>query len=245
MNVILPQATSGQIGLCGRSGTGAHPVLWLLHGRSDDHTIWMRRTSIERYVSELGIAVVMPAANVSFYHNMADGAAYGDFFEEELPRVARSFFPLSDQREDNFIAGLSMGGYGAMRVALEHPERYAFAASLSGALDAVAFGRSTDPGRVAWMKLVFGDRYDQLEGTRADLFALLKAAQAKGVDLPELFACCGGEDFLLEHSRGFARTCGELGLDLEYLENEGSHEWGYWDRMIQDVLKRLPLKPQN
>src|SRR5690606_7723267 len=110
-------------------GEGRHKTLWLLHGRSDDHTIWLRRTSIERYVAPLGLAVVMPNANLSFYNNMAWGARYGDFFENELPELARSFFPLSARREDNFIAGLSMGGYGAMRLALANPGRYAAAAS--------------------------------------------------------------------------------------------------------------------
>ncbi len=235
MNVILPQVIGG------RPGRGRHPVLWLLHGRSDDHTTWMRRSSIERYVAELGLAVVMPEANVSFYHNMADGAAYGTFIEEELPEVARSFFPLSDKREDNFIAGLSMGGYGAMRIALEHPDRFAAAASLSGALDVAAFGRDEDSVRVEWMRQVFGERFDQLEGSRADLSVLLASARSSGARLPELFACCGREDFLIEHSRKFAAQCGALKIPLNYIENEGSHEWGYWDRMIQEVLQWLPL----
>ena len=90
MNVILPQATRSQIGMEGAVGQGRHKTLWLLHGRSDDHTIWMRRTSIERYVASLGLAVIMPQANLSFYNNIIGGARYGDFFENELPELARS-----------------------------------------------------------------------------------------------------------------------------------------------------------
>ncbi len=241
MNVILPQRARGQIGLKGAVGEGAHPVLWLLHGRSDDHTIWMRRTSIERYVSELGLAVVMPAANVSFYQNVYNGMAYSDFIEEELPEIARGFFPLSDKREDNFVAGLSMGGYGAMKMALNSPSRYAAAASLSGALDVAGFSESEDPDRVEWMRQIFGDEHLDLAGSPADLMALLEKAKDSGVDLPKLFACCGREDFLLDHSRRFAAKARDLEIGLEYVENEGAHEWGYWDTMIQSVLNWLPL----
>lgn len=242
MHVILPQKTRSQIGLEGKVGEGKFPVLWLLHGRSDDHTIWMRRTSIERYVAPLGIAVVMPFANVSFYHNMADGAAYEDFIEEELPEVARSFFPLSDKREDNFVAGLSMGGYGAMKAALNHPERYAAAASLSGALDAVAFLNDPEPARIRWMQQIFGEGYQDIAGGHGDLLAKMEQLKVKDVDLPKLWACCGAQDFLLEQNHTFVAKAKELGIPLDYIENEGTHEWGYWDRMIQDVLQWLPIE---
>ena len=135
MNVILPQKVNMQIGMKGVAGEGKHPTLFLLHGLSDDHTIWMRRTSIERYVAPLGLAVVMPNVHRSFYTDMAMGGKYWTFVSEELPRVARSLFHLSDKREDNFVAGLSMGGYGAMKMGLRKPEMFAAAASLSGVMD--------------------------------------------------------------------------------------------------------------
>ena len=114
-NVILPQAAV-------EKGEKL-PVLCLLHGLSDDHTNWQRRTSIERYADPLGLAVVMPAVNRSFYANMAHGPRYWDFICEELPQLCAIFFPLSDKRADTFVAGLSMGGYGAFKVALSHPNR--------------------------------------------------------------------------------------------------------------------------
>ncbi|MBK1857685.1 esterase family protein [Cerasicoccus arenae] len=241
INVILPQATRSQIGMDGVASRGRHKTLWLLHGLSDDHTIWGRRTSIERYVAELGIAVVMPAANVSFYSNMAGGARYGEFFEEELPALARSFFPLSEKREDNFIAGLSMGGYGAMRLALTRPDLYCAAVSLSGVLDVAAFRESTDTSRQAIMRRVFGDQASELAGSKSDVLSLLETASRSVAGLPQLYACCGQQDFLLEHSRAFVAKCRELNAPLHYVENDGEHEWGYWDMMIQDALKWLPL----
>src|SRR5687768_14990413 len=116
MTVILPQATTRQIGMNGAVRADAHATLYLLHGMSDDHTMWVRRTSIERYVTPLGLAVVMPAVHRSFYTDMAHGANYWTFISEELPLLARSFFPLATRREANFVAGLSMGGYGAFKL---------------------------------------------------------------------------------------------------------------------------------
>ncbi|MFD0818010.1 alpha/beta hydrolase, partial [Micromonospora zhanjiangensis] len=135
MTVLLPQRTATQIGMSGATRDGDPPVLYLLHGLSDDDTIWLRRTSIERYVAPLGLAVVMPQVARSFYTDEANGNRYWTFLSEELPELCRSFFRLSDRREDTFVAGLSMGGYGALRWALRAPHRFAAAASLSGALD--------------------------------------------------------------------------------------------------------------
>ena len=135
MCVILPQDTTNQIGMEGSHKRQRYPTLYLLHGYSDDYTIWQRRTSIERYVASLGIAVVMPNAGKSYYTDMKKGDKYFTFISQEVPELARSFFPLSEKREDNFIAGLSMGGYGAFKVALTYPERFCAAASLSGSLD--------------------------------------------------------------------------------------------------------------
>ena len=129
MDAILPQETESQIGMVGVAARAEHPTLYLLHGLSDDHTIWQRRTSIERYVAPLGLAVMMPAVHRSFYTDMARGYRYWTFVSEELPRLARSFFHLSASRDDNFVAGLSMGGYGAFKLALRCPEKFAAAAS--------------------------------------------------------------------------------------------------------------------
>ncbi len=175
MHVILPQQTHTQIGMQNVTGTGLHPTLYLLHGLSDDDSIWLRRTSIERYVADLGIAVVMPQVHRSFYTDMAEGGRYWTFISEELPTLARSFFPLSHQREDNFVAGLSMGGYGAFKLALRKPEQYAAAASLSGALDMVAHLNNTGGSALqqAEMKRIFGS---QIAGQRMICFICCKRA---------------------------------------------------------------------
>ena len=124
-DVILPQRATRQIGMAAAARGDKHPVLWLLHGASDDQTIWQRRTSIERYAAPLGLAVVMPAVSLSSYADMAHGGKYYTYIAKELPEIMRSMFPLSEKREDNFIAGLSMGGHGCMKIGLANPENYA------------------------------------------------------------------------------------------------------------------------
>jgi putative tributyrin esterase len=245
MNVILPQATQAQIGMKGKVRGKKHPVLWLLHGMSDDYTIWARRTSIERYAAEMGLAVIMPSVNLSWYQDMASGPAYGTFLREELPAIAQSFFPLSAARRDNFVAGLSMGGYGAFLLALSQPGRFAAAASLSGALDAAAIAAKRvklDTHSHHVFHSAFGD-IRKIPGSSADLFALAKKRIRAGAKLPALYACCGTADHLLSDNRAFVAHAKKIGLPLDYEEHVGpGHSWDYWDRQIQRVLEWLPLR---
>jgi len=242
MTVILPQNTTSQIGMENKLRGEKHQTLYLLHGFSDDDTIWSRRTSIERYVAPLGLAVVMPQVHHSFYTDMEYGNRYWTFLTEELPKLAQSFFPLSDKREDNFVAGLSMGGYGAFKWAIRHPERFAAAASLSGAVDIAGSmkNREMSPVRSAF-DLIFGER--QVEGSEDDLLWLLQQGEkASGGEKPLLYQCCGTEDFLYEDNKKFKQVCEQTSYELTTDFGPGSHEWGYWDAKIQDVLKWLPLK---
>ncbi|OAB39824.1 alpha/beta hydrolase [Paenibacillus glacialis] len=238
MNVILPQHTRTQIGMDNIKSGDKHPTLYLLHGLTDDDTAWLRRTSIERYVADLGLAVVMPQVHQSFYTDMAQGNRYWTFLNEELPEIARSFFPLSEAREDNYVAGLSMGGYGAMKLALRRPDQYIAAASLSGALD------MSNP--VFWKDFpmnynhIFGE--EDIRGTDNDILHLLQQCDQTVGPKPLLYQCCGTEDFLYEHNQTFRNVCTRTDLKLTYEEEPGDHNWEYWDNKIQDVLKWLPLR---
>lgn len=241
MTVILPQATRTQIGLENRAGGGKHPTLYLLHGLSDDDSIWLRRTSIERYAAPYGLAVVMPQVHRSFYTDMKFGERYWTFLSDELPALARSFFPLSDRREDNFVAGLSMGGYGAFKWALRRPEHFAAAASLSGALDMASHVRKP---KIEWETDLFGFIYgkEDIAGTENDLLWLLEQGEASDKPKPKLYQCCGTEDFLHEDNVAFTEACRKTSYDLTAVYDKGDHEWGYWDDHIQRVLEWLPLR---
>jgi putative tributyrin esterase len=237
MTVILPEATSGQIGMHGvRRDTT--PVLYLLHGLTDDDTTWSRRTSIERYAAERGLAVVMPQVHHSFYSDEVHGLPFWTFVSEELPTVVDSFFRLSTERADTFVAGLSMGGYGAMKWALRQPHRFAAAASLSGALALSHPSERADPEFAALMQRVFGD--GPTDGTADDVIHLLRTADRD--DLPALYTACGTDDFLYPANLWFAETAREVGIPLEAHFGPGDHEWSYWDAQIQAVLAWLPLR---
>lgn len=214
-------------------------TLYLLHGHSDDHTAWQRWTSIERYVEGLNIAVIMPNVHRSFYTDMAHGHRYWTFVSEEVPALARRIFPLSAARADNFVAGLSMGGYGAFKMALAQPERFAAAASLSGAVE-IRYavndkGPAPDKEWLAQMRNIFGPNLKKVADGPYDLRTLARQA-ANAPEKPRLYQCCGTEDFLYQSNLSFRDFLRGLPLDLTYEEGPGEHTWDYWDKMIQNTL---------
>lgn len=237
VTVVLPQATDEQIGVTESTIAGPPPVLYLLHGLSDDHTAWRRYTAIERYAAARGLAVVMPAVGRSFYANEAHGHRYWDYVSDELPRVIARFFRVSQDPADTFVAGLSMGGYGALKLALTHPDRYAAAASLSGALDLALMAEGSD------LDDVFGKVFDHHIGPGDDLFALL-AALPDAAGVPPLYVSCGTEDWLLGHSQRFVAEATARGLTVTEDLRPGDHEWGLWDTVIRDVIDWLPLRDE-
>ena len=215
------------------TGEGPFPVLYLLHGLSDNHTIWLRRTSIERYVASLGVIVVMPDGGRGFYTDAAEGYAYGKAIGEELVDRIDKTFPTQANRDGRVITGLSMGGYGAARLALSYPERFRAAHSLSGA---VGFGHKDpnwDDARMPEFKRIVGKDY---KGSEHDLYALAEKNHAAGT-LPQLRLDCGTEDFLLEDNRAFDAFLTKKKIPHEYEEFPGAHTWEYWDVHIQDALR--------
>lgn len=232
MNVILPEHES--------AWNEPPAVLYLLHGLSDDHTIWSRRTSIERYAHDYNLVIVMPDAYKSFYCDMAYGSDYSTFCSQELPMLIRRWFNISHAREKTFVAGLSMGGYGAIKLALDCPEQYAAAASLSGALDIASH---TDDefreSRGRTFEAIFGD-IQTLPNSANDLIARVDALESA----PDtaFYACVGTEDYLYQDSLSFRDKATAAGLNLTYEESAGEHEWGFWDAYIQRVLEWLPIE---
>lgn len=239
ITVLLPQPSRTRIGAGVRDLDRPPPVLYLLHGLSDDDTAWTRYTAIERYADELGLAVVMPQVHRSFYTDQALGGRYRTWIERELPELVHRFFRVSDDPAETFVAGLSMGGYGALGWALRDPGRFGAAASLSGALDIAELvrGPQRDEDPRIWER-IFGP--EPVTGTGADLFALVDRAGAAGV--PPLYVCAGSDDPLHGHSTRFVAHARAAGLDVTTHVGAGNHEWAYWDARIRDVLEWLPLQ---
>lgn len=206
---------------------GPFHVMFLLHGLSDDHTIWMRRTSIERYVEGVPLIVVMPDGGRGFYTNAVAGFAYETAMTDDLAGVVRKFLPV---HEKWCVTGLSMGGYGAVRLALRFPRVFVSAASHSGAMD---FGhwpelRADCPDE---FRRILGD---SPAGGVNDLFAL--ASDLKKAERPKLRFDCGVDDFLIEANRGFDAHLASIGYAHVYEEFPGAHEWSYWDEHVLEAI---------
>lgn len=217
-----------------------YQVLYLLHGATGDCTVWTRYSNVERYAQQYKLAVVCASVGNSFYVDMAHGGKYMTFMTKELPAFISHMFPVSDRREDTFIAGISMGGFGTYRLALEEPERFCCAASLSGALDVIAMARmyANDPS--GGLSDIF-EPEDLKPGCDNDLPALAGKRLAEGRILPKLYQCCGTEDFLHGLNVSVRDRLKEQNVDLTYEESQGVHDWEYWDTQIRRVLQWLPL----
>lgn len=218
-----------------------YQVLYLLHGGFGDCTVWTRNTGIERYAQKHKLIVVSASVTNSCYLDMAHGAKFMTYMTKELPAFINAMFPVSTRREDTFIAGISMGGYGTYRLALETPERFGCAVSLSGAIDMATMVESAVPGVPVAMNYadIFGNA--PVRGSDNDVLALLKKRIAEDRPIPKLYLCCGTEDFLYESNQLVRAELEKLPVDLTYDEGPGAHNWDYWDPQIRKVLEWLPL----
>ena len=225
-DVILPKTSPGEENI---------KTLFLLHGMTDDHTIWQRRTSIERYADEMHIAVVMPTTQLAFYANTHAGERWFDYISDELVHAVRRMFPkLSRRREDTFVAGLSMGGFGALKCALLKPETFSRCTVLSGALEAEVLSQNPMPlGRPFCWEDVFGPR-ENIPGSENDLF---HAATQLKENRPEIRMWCGTEDPLYPMNLKMRDHLRKLGYKLSFHDSPGDHTWKYWNREIQSALR--------
>lgn len=217
-----------------------YKTLFLLHGACADSSSWLYGSNIQRYAAEHHLAVVLPSVANSFYADLEHGSAYWTFISEELPRYVRSVLPLSDKRGDNFVAGLSMGGYGALKLALNKPDQFAAAISLSGVVDIVsAFKTPIHP--VFNIGNYFGS-FEKLEASYNNLYTQIKTLKSQKAFMPRLYMACGTEDFLYDMNIKFRDFLLENSVDLTYEEGPGVHDWSFWDMYIQRGLDWLEKK---
>jgi putative tributyrin esterase len=228
--IIIPEP--GKVG--GRPIANSK-VLYLLHGHSDDGSAWQRYTAIESIAALYNLVVVMPSAGLSFYTDQPNGQNYFTYLTEELPHYLQFLFGLSHRREDTLIAGNSMGGYGAFKAAFLHPELYTAAASFSGLLSLAFLRISIDDPRLIELKALFGD-LSQLPGSLHDPEAWVKNAAANPEALPRLFAACGRQDDLYPLNTIFRAACQASSIPLDYHEEDGFHDWFFWNTQIQRFL---------
>jgi len=230
LNIILPDP-----GKLGGIPVAKRKVLYLLHGLSDDASAWQRFSSIETIAAEYGLVVVMPSVGRSFYTNLPNGQEYFTYLTKELPRYLADVFGLTPHREDTLIAGNSMGGYGAFKAALLHPELYSAAASFSGALSLDFLRAFPDDPRIPEFATLFGD-LNKLHGSEHDPAVWLKHAAGNPSALPRLFISVSRKEDVYPLSSMFHAACQSLGVQSEYHEEDGSHDWFFWDKQIRHFL---------
>ncbi len=221
-------------------------TLYLLHGIFGNYTDWVNGTRIQAWAEANDLAVIMPSGENRFYlDDEKSGELYGEFIGKELVEFTRKLFPLSDKREDTFIAGLSMGGYGAIRNGLKYAENFGCVIGLSAALvhDTWKDADNSAPiftFRRNYYEAIFGE-YDKVKGSDKDPKALLLKLKEEGRPVPKMYLCCGTEDDLVTANRDFRDFLNENGVDLTYVEGPGKHDWVFWDTYIKKVLDWLPL----
>lgn len=225
MTVVLPEGVT----------ISQRPVVYLFHGLADNCSGWSRYTSVERYARGYNAAVVIPEAQRSFYSDMSYGINYFQFIHDELPQICHSLFGVSLEPEKNYVMGLSMGGYAAMKCALNTPERYAGCAAFSSVTDLPARVASQDVLLEKEFTAIFGN--DLTVPENCDLLAM--AEKHDGKTLPKLYMACGEQDGFFEQNKAFAALLGSKGADILFEHWEGEHNWDFWDAAVCKALKHM------
>ena len=250
VNVILPTPESGDYFF---GTTTLYPApgqkyqtLYLLHGFTADFSDWQRFSSIERYAQAHQLAVVMPSVNNSSYCNLRNGGNYYNYYLEELPAQMRAIFPLSAKRENNFVAGLSMGGFGTLKAAFTKPEMFAAAASLSGGAasrrkDEKAAEKTSPIDTDKWRAASYGPNGEYFNPETDDIWVASKNLVESGKQAPKIYIACGTEDFTYRGNLELQQYLKDLGLDVTYEEGPGRHDMAFWDKYIERVIEWLPL----
>lgn len=239
-----------------------YPTLYLLHGLTDDASVWARFTDLEKEAEETGLAIVMPDGQRGFFTDAEEGPAWGRFIGEELIQRMEMFFPLLSEARFRAIGGLSMGGYGALRAALTYPEKFASAHSHSGALlrgSEPLPPLNSEPGEDTLADFLIPEDAGEFHrifgenpaGTSHDLIHLVRKCHQNQC-LPRLWIDCGREDFLFQDNENFHQLLQKNGIPHHYATYPGEHNWPYWQERLPEVLRfhqslfnRAKELPQN
>jgi len=246
MNVILPVDKLTFPGMTVRENK-PFKTLYLLHGVFGNYTDWVSGTNIQRWAEDKELAVVMPSGDNMFYVDNPDANNYyGEFVGKELVEITRRMFHLSTKREDTYIAGLSMGGYGAIRNGLKYHDTFGCIAGLSSALITDGIEKRTNDSSFfietrAYAESCFGDLNKVADSDMNPKWLAKKLVDTNGTK-PKIYMACGEEDFLLNANREFKGFVEDLGWELTYEEGPGGHDWDFWNSYIKKVLEWLPLE---
>ncbi|MEJ7624291.1 MAG: alpha/beta hydrolase family protein [Pyrinomonadaceae bacterium] len=231
--VVLPTAY-------GDSGeTPRFPVVYLLHGLTGHFDNWTNRTKLVDYALPGNVIIVTPEGDNGWYSDSITVATdkYESYIVKELIPEIDKLYRTSAKRENRFIAGLSMGGYGSVKFGLKYPEMFSLVGSFSGALGATSFTEKTAGNIGKGVDLIFGADDSELRKSN-DVFRLIREMPAdKKKTLPFVYQSCGTEDFLFQNNRDFVALLAEKQVPHEYRQRPGAHDWKFWDLEIQEFLR--------
>lgn len=210
-------------------------TLYLLHGLLGNYTDWVSRTRIQQWAEEKNLAVVMPSGDNAFYFkSRTPWNDYEAFIGDELPAITRQMFPLSDKREDTFIAGLSMGGYGALRNGIVFSDTFSHVIGLSSALH--IFDDLSEEANIGLF-----DNLEEASKTNLNPKIAAEDMFREKREIPKFYMSCGRQDDLLGVNVDFRDFLRKNGADVTWDEEDGGHDWDFWDSQIKKVLDWLPL----
>ena len=224
-----------------------YKTLYLLHGVFGNYTDWVCGSRIQRFAEEHDLVVVMPSGDNAFYVDQPAGNNfYGEFIGKELVELTRKMFPLSHKREDTFIGGLSMGGFGALRNGLKYSDTFGCIVSLSGALHLEEMAARTKDAPFfleskSYSEACFGDLSKVLESDKNPRW-LVKELKKANKELPRIYMACGDQDSLLPINQDMAVFLKAQGADVTFEVGPGSHEWDFWDTYIKKAIDWLPTE---
>lgn len=221
-----------------------YKTLYLLHGVFGNDIDWISGTRLQAFAESKNIVVVMPSGENKFYvDNETSGDRFGEYIGKELVEFTRRTFPLSDKREDTFIGGLSMGGYGALRNGLKYSDTFGRICALSAALVIERFRNADNSSpnlidRRSFYESNWGP-FDEINGSDKDYYALAEKLQEE--QRPKIYMACGAQDSLSVENRQYASFLKDRGYDITYEEWTGKHDWIFWDECVSKMLDWLPL----
>lgn len=240
VNVILPvdKLTSPDAPV---RGDKPYKTLYLLHGVLGSFVDWVNGTRIQRFAEENDLVVVMPSGDNAFYVDQpASQNNYGKFIGEELVELTRKMFPLSRKREDTFIGGLSMGGYGALRNGLKYADTFGYIVALSGALLVDEMPNRTNDvdnffERRDYAESIFGDLTKLLDSDCNPKYIVNERKKA-GKVFPKIYMACGDADPLLGVNKEMHQFLLDNDVEVTFEEGPGAHEWDFWDTYIKKAI---------
>ncbi len=227
---------------------GPYKTIYLLHGLRGNCNDWLTSVRLKEICGSQRFAAIMPSGDNSFYvDSLIPNNDYGRFVGEELVNLTRAMFPLSRKREDTFIGGLSMGGFGALRNGLKYNDTFGYIVALSGAVHFFETPAGQPIDNLQHEELVMGD-IEEARLTEKNPRVIVKnlverIRSGEKVNLPKIYMACGTDDTLIVYNRKLRDFFIEEGLDLTYEEDAGFHDWDFWDKYFRKAVDTfLPIE---